>query len=291
MPRETRLYKALQRRGLQVEYVPGWSTRGSTAFAPFGAIAHWTAGPAYGDRPSLNVVVNGRAGLPGPLAQVFLARSGVAVVVAAGRANHAGRGFYEGADGNTDLFGCECEWDGSPGGLTDAQKWAYPRVMATFMDLGAKWIAGHDEYATPRGRKVDVGSYINMLRSQTYALTSKQSAAPTPVPSPDQEDDIMIHYVFDAKTTSGSTAVYWWNPRDNTHRWLAPSDVDLGHSLIGPVRTLVEASGDSLRLWGHRPGAGKDAGNTIGATHLLGTYYGPASMRPEGTPEAQSVTI
>lgn len=173
MPRDTGLYRALQRRGLKVEYVPGWTTRGSSNFAPFGALAHWTAGPATGNRPSLNICVNGRAGLPGPLCQVFLDRNGVAIVVAAGRANHAGRGSWKGATGNTHLYGVEVEWNGKMSNLTAAQREAYPKVMATFMDRGAKWIAGHDEYALPRGRKVDVGNYINTLRPQTYALANK----------------------------------------------------------------------------------------------------------------------
>ena len=194
----TDLPKALAARGLTVELVPGWETRGSPNFAPFGALAHWTAGPRAGDRPSLNVVVNGRPGLPGPLAQVFGARNGNAIVVSANRANHAGAGYYQGADGNTDLFGCEMEWSGTPGELTPAQRWAYPRIMAAFMDLGAKFIAGHDEYALPRGRKVDVGAYINTLRAQTAAIVTAGTTT-----DPSEEDDMKILATYQGKIYVG----------------------------------------------------------------------------------------
>lgn len=193
MPRETRLYRALVARGLDVEYVPGWSTRGSTDFAPFGALAHWTAGPRTGDRPSLNICVNGRPGLPGPLCNVFLPRgltpaTRKVILVAAGRANHAGRGDFQGADGNSDVFGTEAEWSGRPGELTDFQLWAYPRINAAFMDLGARWVAGHDEFAVPRGRKVDVGHYINTLRAETYTLV--RGGTPTTKTLSEEDDDM-----------------------------------------------------------------------------------------------------
>ena len=93
MARQLNLYKTLKKWGLTVEYVPGWSKRGSDYFNPKGVIAHWTAGARGSEtRPSLNICTYGRAGLPGPLCNVYLDRRGVCVIVAAGRANHAGPG-------------------------------------------------------------------------------------------------------------------------------------------------------------------------------------------------------
>jgi hypothetical protein len=74
-----------------VEY-PGWRTRerddetGKT-FGPVRMfLNHHTAG-----RNSRDLVAkNGVAGLPGPLAHVYLAKSGVATMCSAGRTNHAG---------------------------------------------------------------------------------------------------------------------------------------------------------------------------------------------------------
>ncbi|MFJ2518640.1 N-acetylmuramoyl-L-alanine amidase [Cellulosimicrobium cellulans] len=156
MPRVTRLPAALAARGLTVELADGWATRGSADFDPKGAVCHWTAGARTGDRPSLKVVRDGRAGLPGPLANVFLARSGVVVVVAAGRANHAGVGGWRGLVGNSKVFGTEAESAGD-GDWTEAQRWAYPRINAAFCDLGGfgpEMVCGHNEWAPTR--KIDI---------------------------------------------------------------------------------------------------------------------------------------
>jgi hypothetical protein len=160
--------------GLQVEVVPGWETRSAGSFNPVGALCHWTAGPRGStSRPSLSIVTNGRPDLPGPLCNVYLARNGVAIVVAAGRANHGGAGVWHGATGNSAFFGTEAEAaDNSD--FTAAQRWAYPRVNAAYMDLGVTgvgMIAGHSEYATPPGRKQDINGYtMDDMRLQVAAL-------------------------------------------------------------------------------------------------------------------------
>ncbi|MFE6228895.1 N-acetylmuramoyl-L-alanine amidase [Cellulosimicrobium sp. NPDC057862] len=181
MPRITRLPAALAARGLTVELVDGWQTRGSADFDPEGAVCHWTAGARTGDRPSLKVVRDGRAGLPGPLANVFLARSGVAVVVAAGRANHAGEGGWRGLTGNHSVWGTEAESAGD-GDWTDAQRWAYPRINAAFCDLsgfGPDMVCGHSEWAPDR--KIDIRDWdmarmrrevAAVLRGDDMALTN-----------------------------------------------------------------------------------------------------------------------
>lgn len=153
---QTGLPAALRARGLTVEVVDGWKTRGSSVFDPEGAVCHWTAGAPAGDRPSLRVVTAGHGTLPGPLCNVFLSRAGVAVVVAAGRANHAGVGGWRGLEGNGSVFGTEAESTGA-GDWTDAQRWAYPRVNAAFCDLGGfgpDMVCGHNEWAPTR--KIDI---------------------------------------------------------------------------------------------------------------------------------------
>ncbi|MFJ8863605.1 N-acetylmuramoyl-L-alanine amidase [Streptomyces sp. NPDC102451] len=82
----------LRAEGVTVEEYPGWRTRGRDAATgmTFGPVRmflnHHTAG-----RNARDVVAkNGVSGLPGPLAHVYLARSGVATMCSAGRANHAG---------------------------------------------------------------------------------------------------------------------------------------------------------------------------------------------------------
>jgi hypothetical protein len=176
MPFQTGLPAALKRWGLTVETVPGWETRGSSAFTPKGALCHWTAGPAGSKtRPSLNICTNGRSDLPGPLCQVYLDRNGVAVVVAAGRANHAGAGNWKGLTGNSVLWGTEAE-AANAADFTLAQRFSYPRINAAFATLsgfGWEMVAGHSEFALPRGRKVDINGYtMDQMRAQVAALLS-----------------------------------------------------------------------------------------------------------------------
>jgi hypothetical protein len=191
MPFQTGLPAALRRWGLKVETIRGWETRGSSAFTPRGALCHWTAGPANSKtRPSLNICTHGRSDLPGPLCQVYLARDGVAVVVAAGRANHAGAGNWRGLTGNSVLWGTEAE-AANAADFTAAQRAAYPRVNAAFATLsgfGAEMVAGHSEFALPKGRKVDVNGYtMDQMRQQVAALLANPAAAVRVTP---EEDDM-----------------------------------------------------------------------------------------------------
>jgi hypothetical protein len=172
MPRRTDIVAALQARGVPVEVIPGWQTRGSSSFAPKGVVCHWTAGPrGTTTRPSLNVCVNGRPDLPGPLCNVYLDRRGVAVVVAAGRANHAGTGGKDGLAGNSSVYGIEAECGGD-GDWTAEQRKAYPRVVAALLDTvdaPASRAYGHHEWAP--NRKIDIRDYtMNRMRSEVASV-------------------------------------------------------------------------------------------------------------------------
>lgn len=173
---------ALAARGLAVETVPGWETRGSSSFGPAGVVDHWTAGPrgATG-RPSLNVVIHGRSDLPGPLCQVYLDRNGIPVVVAAGRANHAGAGGIRGLVGNSSVFGIEAE-AGGDGDWTAAQRQNYPIVNAALLDLmgrDASWVFGHNEWAP--SRKIDIRDWdMPAMRAQVGAVLKGGSVPSTP---------------------------------------------------------------------------------------------------------------
>ena len=124
------LADVLRAGGLAVVEVGTWRTRSTGSMQnPTGVLGHHTAGPAGGNYPSLNVVVNGRPGLSGPLAQLGLGRDGTWFVIAAGRANHAGVGVLPWVPqdrGNEFLIGVEAESTGQ-GDWTAAQLDAYPR--------------------------------------------------------------------------------------------------------------------------------------------------------------------
>lgn len=105
----------------KVREVDGWKRRGrdfagaSATLNVKGSVNHHTAGagPEAGNAPSLGIVVNGRADLSGPLAQVLQAYDDTAIVVAAGVANHAGSGSWKGLEGNSSVEGLEVEHRGT----------------------------------------------------------------------------------------------------------------------------------------------------------------------------------
>lgn len=153
------LADVLRSSGLSVVEVDGWRTRSAGSMqTPTGVLGHHTAGPAAGNYPSLGVVVGGRPDLAGPLAQLGLARDGTWFVIAAGRANHAGRGklpWVPRDQGNRFLVGVEAESTGR-GDWTTAQLDSYPRGVAAVLGhlgLAADRFAGHKEYAP--NRKID----------------------------------------------------------------------------------------------------------------------------------------
>lgn len=158
----TWLPDVLKIAGLKVSLVDGWQDRGRGDVGRiFGVICHHTAGPRNGNMPSLRTLINGREGLPGPLSQLGLGRDGTFFVIAAGRANHAGRGVWQGVtNGNSNFIGIEAENTGRNDDLPwpDVQIDAYQRGVAAILKhigRGAEFCAGHKEYARPDGRKPD----------------------------------------------------------------------------------------------------------------------------------------
>lgn len=138
----------------------GWSKRGHGPLSGIkGVVLHHTAGPRTGNYPSLRTVAYGRPGLSGPLAQIGLARDGTVYVFAAGKAYHAGTGYWKGLrSGNSYLLGIEAESTGH-GDWTPSQIEAYPRLIAALRfhyGFSSEWCIAHLEWATPKGRKVDV---------------------------------------------------------------------------------------------------------------------------------------
>ena len=172
----------LRAAGLIVNEVPGWMNRGhGDEGQVLGALLHHTCGPLHGDLPDLNVLVDGRPDLGGPLCNVGLGRSGQYWMIAAGKGWHAGAGNWQGiTDGNAHLIGIEAENIGTsnPDGTPcepwpEAQMDAYRRgVVAILKHVGAKPImcAGHKEFALPHGRKDDPNFDMNKFRADVAAL-------------------------------------------------------------------------------------------------------------------------
>lgn len=179
----TWLPEVLEAAGLKVAEVPGWRTRGRGEMGRArGVMCHHTAGASakHGVMPSLHNLVNGRPAsgnrkaLPGPLAQLGLARDGTWFVIAAGRANHAGGGNWQDViTGNSSFIGIEAENCGKDDPWPEVQMDSYKRGIAAILKrIGADAImcCGHKEYALPAGRKPDPNFDMEDLRAEVSAI-------------------------------------------------------------------------------------------------------------------------
>jgi len=176
------LPKVLIDAGLTVVEVPGWQNRGhGDEGTVLGVLCHHTCGPLHGDLPDLNVLIDGRPDLGGPLCNLGLGRSGHYFMIAAGKGWHAGRGNWLGiTDGNAHLIGIEAENIGtSDSHGNPLEPWpavqmdAYKRGCAAILKhIGASPImcAGHKEYALPHGRKDDPNFDMVMFRKDVAKL-------------------------------------------------------------------------------------------------------------------------
>lgn len=175
---DTGIANRLRAAGLNVVEVAGWQNRGSSSFNPRGFVWHHTAGPRNGNSPSLNICIYGRSGLPGPLCNVFQARDNTIYVVAAGRANHAGTGGWNGLSGNSSVYGLEIENVGTP-----VEPWRLDqldvaaRVAAAL--LGNPGMSCHHKEWT--SRKIDMHSVGGPeMRAHTGAVMAGGKPHPGP---------------------------------------------------------------------------------------------------------------
>jgi len=182
----TWLPDVLKAAGLKVQVQPGWETRGIGDMGKVrGIMCHHTAGAATGNMPTLNLLITGRPDLRGPLSQLGLGRDGTYYVIAAGKAQHAGKGKWQGVTtGNTSFIGIEAENRGIPADPWPAvQMDAYSRGVAAMLDkigAGAIMCCGHKEYALPLGRKSDPSFDMVDFRAKVGALLTGVEPAPNP---------------------------------------------------------------------------------------------------------------
>jgi hypothetical protein len=188
--RLTWLAEVLLDAGLKVAEVPEWRSRGLGDVGDIrGIICHHTAGAAHGNMPSLELVKTGRHDLRGPLAQLGLGRDGTFYVIAAGFAQHAGKGEWHGQTaGNSHFIGIEAENTGLPGDPWPAvQVEAYARGVAAILrhlDLPVGMCCGHKEWAPTR--KVDPSFPMEPFRSKVQGYMSGTTPAPPPIPAQDE---------------------------------------------------------------------------------------------------------
>lgn len=184
------LPQVLRDAGLEVLEHAGWQNRGHGDMgAVQGVLCHHTCGPMSGDLPDINVLVNGRPDLGGPLCNLGLGRSGKFYMIAAGKGWHAGAGNWLGVrDGNSHLIGIEAENTGETKGPR-AEPWSIPEMdaykrgcAAILKHIGATsaMCAGHKEYALPKGRKDDPSFDMVAFRADVAKIMGA-SVAPKPI--------------------------------------------------------------------------------------------------------------
>lgn len=213
----------LREWGLEPIEVDGWRDRGYGDFGTFrprGFVDHHTAGARTGWAPSLGVVINGRAGIPGPLSQLFTPRNPQGKrnvhVVAAGRANHAGKGGWAGLSGNSSVVGHERENVGTP--AEPWQPWQTEDaavVAACVLDgLGryegvatsAALYCEHKEWAPTR--KTDAHTIAGAaMRSRIADLLQPPDPIPDP-PTPELPN--MDFFILNDNNAATQDQWYWW---------------------------------------------------------------------------------
>lgn len=192
------LANRIRAKGVRVVEVAGWQTRGSSVYVPLAALWHHTAGSKRGTVPSLAVCTYGRSDVTGPLCQVLQSREpdalqDIAYVIAAGRANHGGKGSWLGISGNSKTGGLEVEHVGT-GTQPVARHEISARILAAILEgpggnRDPRYVCRHAEYAMPKGRKIDyfdpspwTGDFMRQRVGQWLGKTATSVAAPKPKP-------------------------------------------------------------------------------------------------------------
>lgn len=204
------LASVLRAEGLTVEEDPGWRGRSNGGvFVPEGIVVHHTAiGAKASDANVTKILREGRPDLRGMLSQMRVKRNGVVVLIGLGKAYHAGPGSAavlagirknnppKGSaasqglkdterNGNTYLWGIECDNDGVGEGWPTQQVQAIARVCAAICRAEG-WpsdrVIGHAEWTA---RKIDPrGISMPSMRIAVAAAlgtVSHTQAGPLPV--------------------------------------------------------------------------------------------------------------
>lgn len=249
MARQTWLADALRAAGVKVVEVSGWKTRGSTSFSPIGITWHATAGSRSATaQGEVNVILNGSATAPPPIAQMMIWRDGTVYICASGRCNHNKVG-WAGPNkglGNTALFGIEMANDNKgepwPAAQLDAARKATAAIMTKIGADPRKRMAGHYEHQPAAGKppgetstKTDPkGVNMSAERSRVYALMTGGEDEVGKITDPAQAQQLRdAHYV---------TAVAIPSPTESGKR--VPLHVYLGW-LTGAVKALATAVGQT----------------------------------------------
>ncbi|WP_406077187.1 N-acetylmuramoyl-L-alanine amidase [Micromonospora sp. NBC_00858] len=175
------LVDVLRAAGVQVVVEGDWLNRMRPgSFDPIGVLWHHTAATssASNPHPALNICINGRSDLAGPLCQALVDYNGVFHVISAGRCNHAGASGGSGpipaGDGNTLMIGWEIDYNGVNQEMTAAQynaSIAATAAVLTRLGRDSSYARGHRETST--SGKIDPSFIdLNVMRADVAAKMS-----------------------------------------------------------------------------------------------------------------------
>ncbi|MGW1676045.1 peptidoglycan recognition protein family protein [Saccharopolyspora sp. NPDC002376] len=178
------LADVLQAAGLRVVETPGWRDRAAsgTPLRPVGVLEHHTATPTSYQRPAptVDLCINGRRDLAGPLCHGVIGYDGTVHLIAAGRANHAGKAKASGpnpaGDGNTLYVGFEWDYQGVNQGPSPQQYDAAVRATrAVLAKLGRPPEAARGHRETSVTGKIDPGRVdLDQFRRDVAAANSPE---------------------------------------------------------------------------------------------------------------------
>lgn len=158
-------------------------------------IGHHTASsPTQADGQVTALLIAGRPDLAGPLCQLGLNRAGTYIVIASGKANHAGAGHWQDANESVEAIGIEAYNFGNGVPFPSREQWpsvqldAYDRGIAALlkkMGRPSLYYCGHREWATPAGRKPDPsGIDLVAQRKRVQAIMDKETGVIIKMGSP-----------------------------------------------------------------------------------------------------------
>lgn len=294
----TDLADQLRARGLTVVEVPGWKTRGYAGWGLYGVrgvLHHHTATGraafASSNMPTLNLLVNGRSDLPGPLCNLGFGRDGTVYVIAAGWANHAGRGHAAGipADsGNGWLVGIEAESSGVPPyDWTPDQLRVWPYLGAAIeaaylmaLPPDMRLQLGHREYSS-EGKIDPAGVSMDELRASINRVldgktVGTQSTAPAPAPVPREWDEMatkaeieaavraVLREEFDkAAPKKGRTSLVKEAAYVATNQQQLLDRLDRVLKALDTIAAAVTPSRLALAVWGYKGKSARTDGNGV----------------------------
>ncbi|WP_170169816.1 peptidoglycan recognition protein family protein [Nocardioides aurantiacus] len=187
----------LRKAGLKVQvHGNDWQARGRPgSFNPVGVLCHHTAtSKRTSDGATIQLLIDGRPDLPGPLCQLGLSRDGTVHVIAGGRTNHGGKakssGTVSAGDANSLYIGIEAFNDGVGEPWPKEQVDAYVLLAATLCKKvtgnSAETVRGHKE--TSVTGKIDPTFSMPDFRKRVAAAIS---SGPTKPFSPSKEAPVV----------------------------------------------------------------------------------------------------